>query len=416
MNVMLPAADDNGARLAAILPTGLAAMAKEVGTGPHEVFARLSEGRSARTQPSADDIAALMPLVPSIRSFVLIVVDGLGEANLKARAGHARTLAALQRRRISTVMPSTTSAALTTLVTGALPGEHGLIGYRIKHPDLGIISPLKDWEGVNDPAAWQRSDPIFTHASHLGFRSIAVGRPAHARGGLTASILQDAEYVGGQRIEDRFAVAHAELLSGEPTLAYVYIDELDKAGHEHGWSSDAWLRRLEQFDAALDEFLQELPDRVGVVVTADHGMVDIAQTQQILLDASPWFDDRIAEIGGEPRLRSLYLNDPEYAATLARDVQEAEGDRAWVGTRDEAIDAGWFGPTAPAVADRLGHVLIAARKQVAYVCADDAPAARAMVGQHGSLSAEERGVPLALAGALGGSGFASAVSRVAAIR
>ena len=399
MEIMLPAADDNGARLAAILPTGLGAVARTLGV----------DSRIRGTDTALEN-------VPPLRSFVLIVVDGLGEANLKARAGHARTLAGLQRKRLSTVIPSTTAAALTSLVTGELPGQHGLIGYRIRHPRLGILSPLKDWEGITVADAWQRSTPLFEVASSLGIRSYAIGRPAHATGGLTAAILRGAEYLGGQRIADRFALAREALSAGDPSVMYLYVDELDKAGHEFGWESERWLRRLEQLDAAVDDFLRYLPADVGVVITADHGMVDVADHQQVILDEAAWFDDRISDVAGEPRMRSLYLNDPADAARVAHAVQEAEGTRAWVGTRDQAIAAGWYGPTESEVSARLGDVLIAARKQVAYYLSTDSEAARAMVGQHGSLSSEERGIPLALAGQLAGSGFAAAVARVATSR
>ncbi|WP_193787066.1 alkaline phosphatase family protein, partial [Leucobacter japonicus] len=121
---------DNGARLAAILPSGLATVARGLDADlPEELAFAASSGIAER--------------LPAARSFVMVVVDGLGHANLTAVKGHAPTLARLQRRRIETVAPSTTGAALTTLTTGALPGEHGLIGYRIRHPRLGLVTTLK---------------------------------------------------------------------------------------------------------------------------------------------------------------------------------------------------------------------------------------------------------------------------------
>ncbi|MFT4232914.1 MAG: alkaline phosphatase family protein [Leucobacter sp.] len=400
---MLPTTTDNGARLAAILPSGLAAVAKGLGAALPEELAFAEEG-------------GISGRLPAIRSFVMVVVDGLGHANLAAAKGHAPALARLQRRRIETVAPSTTGAALTTLTTGALPGRHGLVGYRIRHPELGLVTTLKDWDGIPDRTAWQRAAPLFGIAGRLGARAVAVGRPAHAIGGLTEAILAGAEYRPGQRIEDRFAVASRLLRSGEPFVVYLYIDELDKAAHERGWRSDAWLRRLEQLDGALDGFLRALPGGTGVAVTADHGIVDVEAHQQVMLDADPSLLADVAEIGGEPRFRSLYLHAGSDPAAVAARWAAAEGARAWVATRDEAIASGCFGPVDPEVAPRLGDVIIAARKQVAYYSGADDPRALAMVGQHGSFSEDERGVPLALAGALDGTGFAAAVAGAAAVR
>lgn len=399
---MLPTPNDNGARLAAILPTGLRAVAR--GLGP-AALAALDAGIGAH--PGDDG------RIPDLRSFVMVVVDGLGHANLGARKGHAPALVRLPRRRIETVAPSTTAAALTTLTTGALPGRHGLIGYRIRHPQRGLVTTLKDWAGI-DRAEWQRATPLFGIAAAMGARPVAIGRPAHAVGGLTEAILAGAEYRPGQRIEDRFAEASALLRSGDPIVAYLYVDELDKAAHEHGWESPQWVRRLEQLDGALDGLLRALPGDVGVVVTADHGMVDVGPERQIFMDADPALLADVAEVGGEPRFRSLYLAPGADAAEVARRWAESEGARAWIGTRDEAIATGCFGPVDAAVAPRLGDVIVAARRRVAYVRRTDDPRALEMVGQHGSFTDEERGVPLALGGALAGSGFASAVERLAA--
>ena len=80
--------------------------------------------------------------------------------------------------------------------------------------------------------------------------------------------------------------------------------------------------------------------------------------------------------------------------------QRREGHRSWVLSRDEAIVADLFGDVAPEVAPRIGDVLVAARAHIAYY--DDRlqdKRAQLMVGQHGSLTDEERTVPLVRLGA-----------------
>ncbi|QIM18484.1 alkaline phosphatase family protein [Leucobacter coleopterorum] len=411
---MLPTATDNGARLAAILPTGIAAVAHGLGRDPRSSLDATMGATLNGGEPAGS--ASMLANLPQIRSLVMVVVDGLGYANLKARFGHAPTLARLPQRRIETVTPSTTGAALTTITTGRLPGAHGLVGYRIRHPQLGIVSTLKEWNGIEDRRSWQLATPLFAAVRDLGARPVAIGRPAHAEGGLTEAILTGADYQAGQHIEDRFAVTSTLVRGQDPVVVYLYIDELDKAAHDQGWQSGAWVRRLEQFDSALDGFMRGLPSGVGVVITADHGIVDVEPHQQILLDSDPERFKDVTEVGGEPRFRSLYLREGTDPKSVARQFQETERGRAWVATRDEAIASGAFGSVATGVADRLGDVIIAARKQVAYYCSHDDPRARAMVGQHGSLSEDERGVPLILGGALAGSGFANVVTEVARSR
>lgn len=409
MEIMLPTAADNGARLAAILPSGIAAVARGLGHDPSETLATALGGATHELSgvPLQGDA------LPELRSFVMLVVDGLGHANLRARKGHAPTLAGLPQRRIETVAPSTTGAALTTITTGRLPGTHGLVGYRIRHPELGLLTTLSEWDQIPDRRSWQLAEPLFPLARRLGARTVTIGRPAHASGGLTEAILSGAEYLAGQRIDDRFALASQALRTGEPTVMYLYVDELDRAAHEYGWESAEWVRRLEQLDSALDGFLRTLPGHVGLAVTADHGIVDVAPAQHVLLDSAPELLEGVTLIGGEPRFRSLYLEADVDPSAVRDRWADAEGDRAWVFTRDEAIAAGMFGPMAAGVAERLGDVMIAARKRVAYTLSTDTAGAHAMIGQHGSFSDEERGVPLALGGALAGTGFAATVATVA---
>lgn len=402
---------DNGARLAAILPTAIASMASSAGFDPLEP---LRDAGILRGSQNAEQLIA-SGRIPAVRSVVVVVVDGLGHANLKAASGHARTLAALPMRRIETVIPSTTGAALTSLTTGTLPGVHGLVGYKIRHPELGLLTTLKDWDGIEDPRTWQRSEPLFGLAEVIGARAVAIGRPAHATGGLTEAILSGAEYHGGQTIADRFGIASRLLREGEPLLAYLYIDELDRAAHSEGWASDTWLLRLEQLDAALQDLLRSLPGDVGVIVTADHGMVDVPPNRRVLLDGGDVPLDEVELIGGEPRMRSLYLRDGAEPEACAAAVQRSLGKLAWVGTRSEAIANGWYGPIDKEVATRLGDVIVAARGQYAFMITDDAPAVHEMVGQHGSISDEERGIPLAFAGSFENTGLVGAVREMAGL-
>lgn len=362
---------------------------------------------------SAPQLAALDSDLPALRCVVVVVVDGLGHSNLKASSGHARTISSLPTKRIETVIPSTTGAALTSLTTGSLPGRHGLIGYKIRHPKQGLVTTLKDWHGIEDRRSWQRVEPIFGLAAELGVRPVAIGRPAHATGGLTEAILTGAEYHGGQTIADRFSIASRLVRSGEPTLAYLYVDELDKVAHRDGWQSEMWVKRLEQLDTALGDFLQTLPGDVGVVLTADHGMVDVPPEKRLLLDEGSLPLDGVDAIGGEPRMRSLYLKPGVDVGSVSTELSAALGKTAWVGERGEAVSAGWFGPTDDSVAERLGEVLVAARGQYAFQLSSDPPEARSMVGQHGGLSDDERGVPLVVAGGLVGSAYAGAVTKVA---
>jgi len=77
-----------------------------------------------------------------------------------------------------------------------------------------------------------------------------------------------------------------------------------------------------------------------------------------------------------------------------------EGERAWVFTRDQAVAAGLFGAVRAEVLPRIGDVIVAARKLIAYYDSREPnQSARSMIGQHGSLTDEELRVPLVRLGA-----------------
>lgn len=334
----------------------------------------------------------------SLDAVVLIVVDGLGWMNLKQSQGHARFLAQQPSKRIETVRPSTTGAALTTLLTGVLPGQHGLPGYRIRDVASGRFrSTLTDWEGFAPGSEWMRAPSLLKSAHEQGLNPVAIGRPAHAQSGLTAAILSGARYVSAASIADRFAQAASVLRAHETQLMYLYIDELDRAGHVYGWQSLEWLMALEEVDSQVRAFVATLPKRVGVVLTADHGMVDVPAHKHILMDSDPELLAGVSDIAGEPRFRYLYLAEPsvERASGLATAWRERLAKQSWVWTRQEAIDTGMFGPVDAVVAERMGDVVVAARGGAAFYTSEPGDEqSRRMIGQHGSITPDELGVPI----------------------
>lgn len=371
-----------------IVPTGPASARSLTGVAP-EILRSLS---------GASDL-----LAPA-RSAVLVVIDGLGALQLRAHAGHARRLASAGGKKdvARSVFPSTTAAALTSILTGADPGEHGLVGYRVLDPDQGrLANQLNGYERDGlDPATWQRRPTVFERAAAEGRRTFAVGLAEYARSGLTAAVLRGAEYVAADEPRERVRVAYELAAAESGALVYCYLPEVDKAGHRHGADSAEWIAALEEIDAA---FALPVPPGVGVIVTADHGMIDVPHHRHVLLrDGDPRLDG-VAHLGGEPRLLHVYLEPGADAAAAARVWAAESGRAADVSTRDEAIDAGLFGAVADEVRRRIGDVLVAARGAWAFYddrLEDKRP--QAMIGQHGSTTPEEVTVPLLRLGAYAG--------------
>lgn len=340
---------------------------------------------------------------PPARGAIVFLVDGLGARNLAARAGHARFLSDAGGRKdvARTVFPSTTAAALTSLLTGTDPGEHGIVGYRVRVPDTGdVVNQLKGWETDGlDPRSWQRAEPILARESAEGRPCFVVSRHVYRDSGFTQATMRGAKFVGVADLVDRATTA-AELVARHPgALVYLYAPDLDVAGHKHGWESEAWSAALERVDAAARALAEALPADAGAVLTADHGMVDVPSHRHVLLGEGDPLLEGVAAIGGEPRMLQLYADDGRADDVAAR-WKTTESARSWVLTRAEAIAAGMFGTVSAEVAPRIGDVVVAARSGIVYYddrLADKAP--QRMVGQHGSWTDQERTVPLIRLGA-----------------
>lgn len=345
--------------------------------------------------------------LPPVRATVVMLVDGLGAAMLRSRSGHARRFVRdWPKAHTAHSFPSTTVAGVTTLTTGAAAGAHGLCGYSLYDRSAGVIrNQLHGWGPDMDPATWQLRPTLFEQLRDEGeVRPVVVGLRAYENSGLTNAALRGADYVIGDSMADRVERT-LEAVEHGSSLVYLYIAELDQAGHKYGWESDRWLERLEEADDALGALEAALPSDVGLLVTADHGMLDIAPERQIeLADDSPLLDGVVA-VAGEPRLRHLSLADDatdDDAAALVARWNAAEGRRSLAVTRNQALEAGWYGVPErvhPAAAARLGDVIVAATKVVTYYTETMQGGSRSVIGQHGSTSPEETIVPLIRKGA-----------------
>ena len=375
MTTMVPARPTGAASLADVMSSCLASLSGASGTIP----------------------------LPPARSAVVALVDGLGSSSLGARRGHARTLSAV-RGSIWSGWPTTTAAALATLTTGALPGEHGLVGWSVLDRERDrVVKQLSGWDSGMRPDTWQRSATAFERAGEAGVRSYAVGPARYASSGLTEAILSGATYVVAESVAERFETARALVAAPGASLVYLYVPELDMIAHRAGWESDEWTAGLEEVDAAVRGLAAGLPADAGLLVTADHGVIDVPEHQRIVFGDRDALVEGVRHVAGEPRCLQLHF-EPEAPDDLRRATVEAwrasEGARAWVLTRDEAVAAGWFGEVHPEVLPRIGDLIVAARKAVVwYDGRSTGGRAGSMVGQHGSWSPEETQVPLRRFGA-----------------
>jgi len=341
--------------------------------------------------------------LPSVGKAVVVLADGLGVSNLRARAGHARFLTGHLAKAdvVDGVFPATTAAGIASLATGVAPGTHGLVGYKVLDAAHDrVVNQLTGWDERMEPRLWQNQPTVFERAAEAGIPSFAVGPKRFTESGFSQAVLRGAAYLPAETIGARFAAARAVFDTEPLALIYLYVPELDISAHAHGWESPRWLAQLEALDAETARFAGTLRQDEGMILTADHGVVDVPEAKQVLFDTVPQLVAGVRHIGGDPRCLQLYTEPGVDADALAEEWRAVEGERAWVFTRAEAVAAGLFGAVRAEALPRIGDVVVAARKLIAYYDSREPnQSARSMIGQHGSLTDEELRVPLVRLGA-----------------
>lgn len=365
--------------LAAVLPSVLAAL-------------------GAPSAGEAVDALDLAAAAGPIRQAVVVLIDGLGFHLLPTAVASAPELASLLAARHTTVrrlrapFPSTTPTSLVTLGTGRLPGAHGVLGFTVRVPGTDRVLTHITWR--DDPAqSWQPEPRLLASAAQHGLSTVVVADPAFAGSGLTRAAYGTARYRGakpGRAAADAIAT---ELADGT-ALVYGYHPALDTAAHRFGVDSRQWRAEANRVGIFLAQIAERLPAGAAMVVTADHGCLDVAAASRFDIDTDPRLAAGVRVVAGEPRVRYLHVLDGADGDVIAT-YREVLGPGADVYRRDELIDAGWFGPVPATHRERIGDVVVICQDPIAVLATDHEPPAIArLVGFHGAATPVELDVPL----------------------
>ena len=333
--------------------------------------------------------------LPEAARVCLLIVDGLGWEQLREHGAAAPFLFELSMsgRTLTAGFPSTTVTSLGSLGTGRPPGTHGMLGYQVAVPGTGRLLNGLRWDNRVDPLSWQSGSTVYERAAAAGVGAFRVAAAPYEKTGLSLAAMRGAAYRPADSLGALVAQARSALQETERALVTVYVGELDSTGHTFGCGSDAWYFQLGHVDKLAEQLTSVLPSGTLFYITADHGMVDVPQASRIDADVTAELREGVALLGGEARARHVYTR-PGAAADVLATWRHLLGERAWVASRDEVIDAGWFGPVAPGIAERIGDVVAAAAGNAAVVATQAEPRESALIGMHGSLTQAEQLVPL----------------------
>ena len=357
------------------------------GSGLVNLMAEI-ETRLTGTAQAQRLMESLASTIPAAASIILVLFDGLGDAQLHHPA--AAVLRSARRGALDAPFPTTTTVSMSTVATGTSPSTHGVIAHLSWFPELGrVVNTLKwvDLSGapVNYPTGRLLPSPnLWERLTKRGIRTVTVQPAGFASTPLTAALYRGAEFVGAETV-DQVVGLTVEAAATPGSLVFTYLPHVDVAAHVFGQESLQYEKAMAMAAGVWSGIVERLPTGAVMIGTADHGVPGFAERAKVLVrndlyrPLEFWGDPRAVMVRGSSRLiRSL-------AADTGGKLIGPSQFIPWLGP----------GPKHPDLERRLPDaVLLAPPGKVILPPGFD----KRLVGYHGGLSPEEVSVPLLVAG------------------
>lgn len=313
---------------------------------------------------------------------------------------------------ITSICPSTTASALTTLWTGVGSAAHGIIGYEMWVKQFGMVinnilhsaaNAKKDSGGLYRagfvPREFMDKPTLGPHLRAHGVRPTAFLHAAIANSGL--SLMQLEEVVLQTYLtEADLTVNLAEYLNrhgGMRDFIYVYYSAVDSLMHRYNAGDTRVMLQFSVFSTLFERgFIQNLSPEVAketlLIFTADHGSIATPQYDRFDLANHPALSSYLVmQPTCENRLAFLYIK-PGQVGEVRDYFAKTWPDDFYLIEPAQALEVGLFGagPYVEDVLDRLGDLIVVPRGD-AYLWWSDRP--NLLEGRHGGLHASEMLVP-----------------------
>jgi hypothetical protein len=346
-----------------------------------------------------------LDIAPTRGSDVVMLIDGFGTFIFDEYATAIPVISQESESYLASLrsyFPTTTVTNLTSLGTGQLPAVHGMVGYTMRIPFASegtpqLLNGLK-WDPRIDPLTWQREVTLFEQAMRVGIDVFHIASKRYEGSGFTEAALRGARYLPAQS-DDEIIAALAESTRRGPSFSYLYLNDVDEAGHSHGVGSSKWLGALQRVDELVKKIISTLPRGSRLWITADHGMVNAGEKVVLGLD-NPLLED-VVLLGGEPRARHLYLTGSGSAQISGDQLEVRINDvrerwRDFFGERIALLQPteAYGDSIEPGIKARIGDIIAIPTDDTVLIEQERQEMQSRMVGHHGAMTRIESAIPL----------------------
>ena len=354
--------------------------------------------------PCSPGVSAIVDLIGPADHVVVVMVDGLG-LNVVDEEHGADFLAAHVAAELTTVFPSSTPTVLTSYATGLWPSSHGVPSWHLYLDEIDDIATIIHYTRRGDDKDLgslgltpEQAYPAPTTTARMAWPSFGIVPEEILETPYATYSRGHSPGYGYKGLEDAAGAVLKRLgESRGPTFTHLYIPHVDAASHEYGIGHDVTKQAIAAVDGLLSQIAALLPPNAAIVVSSDHGLLDMdAAAHEIEPD-----DDLVGYLEHEPwgTAPSVMLQVREdRSAEFEPRFRDRFGDDFYLLTADEVLDLELMGPgpVSPVTKRRIGNYLALSTGAPAIYynypqTGEDVPP---KVANHGGLTPDEMMVPL----------------------
>ncbi|MFH0701302.1 MAG: alkaline phosphatase family protein [Candidatus Woesearchaeota archaeon] len=356
---------------------------------------------------SYNDLPKLTEEIKFKKNLVLLVIDGMGTdhlAKLKKKNKHS-FLANHFSQNLTSVFPSTTTAAITTFFTGRTPQEHGLAAwdmYLDEIKDIGTV--LRNTDSCGKPISPGKLKypssllDTITREKHFIQHQQIINTP-FTNAYTSKAVKWKIRNFNGLLNKIPLAIKYHRQNSSPKKFIYAYWGDLDYYSHHFGKDHHRTQKHLRDLDRSLGKFFSKFKrEDTLVLITADHGHINTPKERSILLSNSLEIVDCLRmPPAGEPRALFCYIK-PNKKKDFEKYVKSKLNKYCTLYPSKQLIQKGYFGVSKgkihPKLLSRLGDYVLILKKNYVFKYVEKGEKVRIHLGNHGGISKDEMIVPL----------------------